>query len=171
MSNVKTEAAKHDDQLLSAVESTLKAHNLRLKPGQDIGTVVEAITSKGIKLDASNGYLNASQSVAGAETAMHVNQVFEGLAKQEPDRFFPREVGNVQSRDALDTEGKIKFIREHGLEAWEKLPAKAQGEQVVVLDQRKLTKSQWLALDRTTRAQLAAQWGADAVGKIMARVK
>jgi hypothetical protein len=166
-----TKDAAHTDELLSAVESTLKHHNLRLKPGQDLAQVVDALSAKGVKLTAENGYLSASQTTAGVEHASHVNQIFEGFAKTEPDRFFPRDVAGISSRDQLDRAGKIKFIAEQGLPAWEKLPQTSQREVTVVLDKTKLTRAQYLSLDRTTRAQLAGQWGTDAIGRVMARTK
>lgn len=172
MSNkIVTQQPTHSDELLSAVESTLKAHNLRLAVGQDIAQVVDALTAKGVKLTATNGYLNATQSTAGIEHASHVNEVIEGFAKIEPNRFFPRDVAGVSSRDQLDRTGKLKFIAEQGLPAWEALPQTAPREVTVVLDKSRLTRAQYLSLDRMTRAQLAGSWGADAIGKVMARTK
>lgn len=165
------QAAPHSDELLSAVESTLMHHNLRLKPDQDLAGVVEALAAKGVKLTAENGYLSASQTTAGVEHASHVNQIFEGFAKIEPDRFFPRDSAGVASRDQLDRAGKIEYLRTHTLADWEKLPATAPKETVVVLDKNKLTRPQYLSLDRATRAQLAGQWGSDAIGKVMGRSK
>jgi hypothetical protein len=86
---------KHDPQLLSAVEQTLRAHSLRLKPGQTLEGVAEAVTEKGFKLTAANGYLCASQVVSGFESPCHVNTLFESLAEQQPERFFPRNVDGV----------------------------------------------------------------------------
>lgn len=166
-----TQDAAHSDALLSAVESTLKHHNLRLKPGQDLAQVVDALSAKGVKLTAENGYLSASQTTAGVEHASHVNQIFEGFAKTEPDRFFPRDVAGISSRDQLDRAGKIEYLRTHTLAEWEKLPQTAPREVTVVLDKSRLTRAQYLSLDRTTRAQLAGQWGPDAIGRVMARTK
>jgi hypothetical protein len=166
---VVTEQPKHDEKLLSAVESTLRAHDLRLKPGEDCATVVDSLAQRGIKLTATNGYLNASQNVAGADAPMHVNQIFEGLASQEPQRFFPREVSGVKSRGELDQAGKMKFIKEQGLSAWEKLPQNAPKTVTVVLDKNKLKKAEYLSLDRKTRSELAGLWGADAIAKVMSR--
>src|SRR6202040_2042176 len=129
-----TAPAAHSDELLSAVESTLKHHSLRLKPGQDLCAVVDGLTAKGVKLTAANGYLSASQTTAGMEHAAHVKEGIEGFAKIEPDRFFPREVGGVASRDEMDQKGKIDYITKHGLDAWEKLPQSKPTETTVVLD-------------------------------------
>lgn len=166
-----TQDAAHSDELLTAVESTLKAHNLRLAVGQDIAQVIDALTAKGVKLTATNGYLNATQSTAGVEHASHVNEVIEGFAKVEPARFFPRDVAGISSRDQLDREGKIEYLRTHTLAEWEKLPQTAPREVTVVLDKSRLTRAQYLSLDRTTRAQLSGQWGPEAIGRVMARTK
>jgi hypothetical protein len=164
-----TEQPKHDEKLLSAVEKTLAHHALRLKPGQDLTTVVDALTKRGIKLSADHGYLSASQTTAGNESAMHVNQIFESLAAQEQERFFPRAVEGVTSKDQLDAAGKIKFIRERGLPEWEKLPQAAAKNVTVVLDKAKLTRVQWMSLDLKTRSELSGLWGSDAVAKIIGR--
>lgn len=52
---------------------------------------------------------------------------------------------------------------------WERLPQTAPKITTVVLDKSRLTLAEYLSLDRTTRAQLSAQWGPDAIGKVMAR--
>jgi hypothetical protein len=93
----------------------------------------------------------------------------EALLKQRAELFFPREVGAVTSRDQLDQHGKLKFIRERGLAEWERLPQTAQSNTVVVLDQSRLTRAQWLSLDRKTRSALLGQWGAESLTSIMAR--
>lgn len=165
---IETVPAKHSDQLLGAVESTLRAHNLRLKPGQTLGAVVEAISSRGFKLSADHGYLDISQTIAGAEMPAHVNSVFEGLATQEPDRFFPRHVGNVRSKDAMDRTAKLQFIREFGLPAFEALPTTANPNLPTVLSPD-MSRQEYLALDRATKSALCGEFGADAIARIMSR--
>jgi hypothetical protein len=99
----------------------------------------------------------------------HSSQVFEGLAKQRTELFFPRDPSGVTSRDQLDQAGKMKLIREKGLAAFESLPATAPKEVTVVLDKGRLTRQQYLSLDRATRASLAGSWGHDAIGAVMNR--
>ena len=171
MEVIKTEAPKHSPELLSAVEHTLKSHSLRLKPDQDLGTVVDALSARGIKLTAEHGYLAASQTTAGLEQAMHVNSIIEGLANQEAARFYPRNVDNIESRDAMDAKGKRDYITKHGLAAFEKLPQSQPTITTVVLDRTRLTAKEYLSLPRAQRAELAGTWGSAAVGAILARRK
>jgi hypothetical protein len=160
-----TEQPKYSEELLDATEKTLRAHDLRCKVGIDISNVLDTLIANGVTPEASNGYLSTSMSGQPA----HVNKVFEGLAAQRTELFFPREVGGVASRDQLDQAGKLKFIREQGFDKWEKLPQTAPKITTVVLDRNKLTKAEYLSLDRTTRAQLSGQWGDAAIGRIMSR--
>jgi hypothetical protein len=160
--------AKYSAQLLFAVENTLKAHNLRLKPGQNLESVADAITSRGFKLSAEHGYLDASQNVGGFESPAHVNAIFEGLAKLEPTRFFPRELGGVVARDQMDTAGKMAYLKEFGLKAFEKLPATGNPNRPTVLSPD-MTRAQYLSLDLATKSELCGTLGAAAIAKIMNR--
>lgn len=158
---------KHSAQLLSAVEQTLRSHSLRLKPGQDLAQVAEAIEAKGFKLSATNGYLCASQVVAGIETPCHVNTLFEAIAQQQPERFFPRNPDNVSSREELDFQGKVEFLKRNGLAAYEKLPAKASDQPTVLTSD--MTRKQYLSLDWKTRSEVISQLGVKAIEEIMKR--
>jgi hypothetical protein len=162
---IKTEPAQHSEELLTAIEKTLKSHNLRLVPGQSLHDVAEAFKANQVELSESNGYLNATMH----NQPVHLNTVVESLATKEAARFFPRDPSNVTSRDSLDRQGKIKFIAEQGIDAWEKLPQSASADTVTVLDQRRLTAAQYLALPRKTRADLSGQWGASVIGQILSR--
>jgi len=156
----------HSEQLLNAVESTLKAHNLRLKVGQDLAQIVDAFKAETVDLSESNGYLSASMGGVPA----HLNVVVEAFAKKQSDRFYPRESDGITAKDQMDRAAKMKMLSEpDGLARFEALPQTAPRETVVVLDKTKLTKSQYLSLDRSTRASLAGSWGAKAIGEIMGR--
>jgi hypothetical protein len=111
---ITTAEPTHSEQLLNAVESTLKAHNLRLKVGQDLTQIVDAFKAETVDLSESNGYLNATMGGVPA----HLNTVVEAFAKKQSDRFYPRETDGIVSRDQLDGEGKRKYIREQGLEKY-----------------------------------------------------
>jgi hypothetical protein len=165
MNTIKTEQPRHSDALLSALERTLAHHDLRLRPGQSLADVADAFKENQIELSEQHGYLSATQHGQPA----HLNVAVEACATKYADKFFPREVAGVKSRDQLDVKGRIAYIKEFGLDAFERLPAKAPQQTTVVLDPRRLKRDQWLSLDRSTRAQLAAQWGADAIGAIMGR--
>jgi len=157
--------SKFSPELCDAVERTLRAHNLRLKPEIGLDTVLQTLEANHIKPSVEFGQLTCEQNGLPA----HVPMLFEALAKQRTELFFPRQTSAVKSKDQLDRLGKIQFIREQGLSAWENLPPSAPKDEPVVLDSRRMTRSQWLSLDRKTRADLAGKWGAIAVGEIMAR--
>lgn len=167
MTKVVTEQPKHPEALLSALERTLAHHSLRLKPGQSLADVAAVLEKHQIAIEEKSGYLQASQQ----GNPIHVATAFEALPERAPDMFFPRTPDGVTSRDQLDAKGKSAFISKFGLRAWEQLPQKAPAVQTVVLDPSRMTRAQWMSLDRATRAQLSGQWGATVIGQIMARVK
>ncbi|HXJ89134.1 MAG TPA: hypothetical protein VMS18_20115 [Candidatus Binatia bacterium] len=166
---IKTEAPKHDEKVLAALEKTLASHDLRLTPGQDLSTVADAIVGKGFALSAPHGFLEAEQTTAGNTAPVHVSRLIEGLATQEPTRFFPRDPSGVAGKDQLDLKGRVKFLKTHSLAEWEALPLKAPTERTVVLDKSKMTREQWSSLDLKTKTQLSGQWGSRVVGEIMNR--
>jgi hypothetical protein len=158
---------KYEPQLLSAVEQTLKAHGLRLKANQNLEGIADAITAKGFKLSAEHGYLNATQTTAGLESPAHVNTLFEALATQEPARFFPRNPDNVTSREELDFQGKVEFLKRNGLAAYEALKTKASAQPTVLSNQ--MTRKEYLSLDWKTRSEVIGQLGLAAIEQIMKR--
>jgi hypothetical protein len=163
---VTTQEPTHSEALLGAVENTLRSHNLRLKPGQDLAQVVDALKAEQVEVAESNGYLYATMNGSPA----HVSVAVEAFATKQADRFFPRESDGITARDQMDQAAKLKMLGEEGgLARFEALPQTAPKETVVVLDKTKLTRSQWMSLDRGTRTQLSGQWGAAVVGKIIGR--
>ena len=155
---------QNSDALLGAVEAVLKSHNLRLRPDQSLVAVVEAFKANQVSLTERNGYAEATMHGA----PVHLSQVVEALATKEPTRFYPREVGNVRSRDEMDRTGKMQYIAEHGLTAWESLPQAAPA-QPVALDKRKMTGAEYKALPRSTKIELLNTWSPDDVSTILAR--
>lgn len=162
---IKTEAPKYTAELLAACEHTLSNHNLRCKVGIDIGTVLDTLTANGVTAEAAFGQLALTQNGTPAHSAV----LMEALAKQRTELFFPRTTEAVTSRDQLDRQGKVEYIRTHTEQEWRDLPQTAATDQVVVLDPARMTKKQWLSLDRKTRVDLSGQWGEKIVGSIMAR--
>jgi hypothetical protein len=163
---VTTQAPKYTQELLDATEKTLRAHDLRCKPGIGLETVLDTLTSNQCEVAQAYGQLTINQHGA----PIHTPVALEGLAKQRAELFYPRELGAVTARDQMDTKAKMKMLSEPGgFERFEKLPATTTTSTVVVLDQSRLTKSQWLSLDLPTRAELSGRWGAGAVAQIMAR--
>lgn len=163
---------KYSPSLCDATEAQLRAHDLRLKPGVDIEHVLDAVTGAGFKVEAAFGGLKLTQNLNGIDCPMHVSECIEAITKQRGEFFYPREVSGVTAKDQLDTEGKIKFLKERGLAEWEKLPSKSPAvEPPTVLDSRKMTRKQWQSLDLATRAKLSGLWGAATIGQIMARTK
>lgn len=164
---VQTEQPTHDEQLLSAVERTLAQHNLRLKPGQSLESVVGALETQGCKVSAEHGQLILENNGG----AVHPPRAFEKIAADNAAMFFPRDVSTVRSRDELDLKGRVAFIRDRGIDEWEKLPATAAKVPPVVLDPRRMTAAQWRSLDRKTRAELAGKWSPEQIGQILRRTK
>jgi hypothetical protein len=160
-----TKAPEHNEALLSAVERTLQAHELRLKPGQTLESVIGELNSAGVKLTTERGQLVMENSSG----AVIVPRAIERIAETKADLFYPRDVKAVTSRDQLDRAGRVQYITENGLKAYEALPATGAKAAPVELNPRRLTRTQWLSLDRITRAKLSGEWGADAISAIMSR--
>lgn len=161
---------KYSAELQDAVERTLKAHDLRCRPGIGLDTVLETLEANHVTPSVSYGQLQIEMpSSIGTPQAAHVAPVIEALAKQRSELFYPRSAEGVQSKSDCDLQAKIAVIREMGLEHWEKLPLKAQTEQPVVLDPRRLTKKDWLGLDRKTKIEFVKTYGDRAVEQIMGR--
>jgi hypothetical protein len=156
---------KFSEETLGAVERSLKSHNLRLRPGQTLEAVAEAFAAAGIQMEEKFGGLAATQHGA----PIHVSQAFEGLASTQSERFYPREVGNVRSRDEMDTTARVKFIREQGLEAFEKLPQKADADTPTVFDKSKITAAQYAKLSRSVKTELLHTWTPADIARIINR--
>jgi len=164
MSDPKIVDPEFSDALLSALEKTLKQHDLRLKPGQSLQDVATAFKANQVVLAEANGYLTAEMHGA----PVHVNVVAESLAAKEPTRFFPRDVSTVRSKSEMDTKGKVQFIREHGEAAFSALPVNA-AVQPTELNKAKITSAEYRALPWKTRSELQSHWSADDVRKILGR--
>jgi hypothetical protein len=165
MSDIKIEAPEFSDALLSALESTLRSHDLRLRPGQTLQDVAVAFKANQVQLSEANGYLTAEMHGA----PVHVNVVMESLTTKTPEKFFPRDVSTVKSKDEMDVKGRVKFINEHGEDAYSRLPVTADPDAPTVLDKSKITASQYRKLPRATKVELLNHWSPDDVAKILAR--
>jgi hypothetical protein len=152
------------DALLSALELTLKNHDLRLRPGQTLQDVATAFKANQVQLNESNGYLNAEMH----GQPVHLNTVTESLATKEPERFFPRDVSTVKSKAEMDTKAKVQFIREHGEAAFTALPAAAPTEPTV-LDKHRITAPEYKALSRKTKTELLHHWTPNDIATILQR--
>jgi hypothetical protein len=156
---------RFSDETLGAVERSLKAHDLRLRPGQTLEAVAEAFATAGIQMEAKFGGLAATQH----GQPVHVAQAFEGLANTQPEKFYPREVSNVRSRDEMDQTAKVKFIREQGLEAFERLPQKADADTPVVFDRSRMTAAHYAKLPPSVKTELLHTWTPDDIARIINR--
>jgi len=162
---IQTVPPKYSPELLAATEKTLKAHDLRCKPGIGLGEVLDTLVVNKVEVAESFGTLALSMDGA----PVHSQKTIEGLARERKELFYPRETAGIKSRSELDTAGKMQFIREQGLSAWEKLPATFTESDVVVLDQTKLNRKQWLSLPIKQRVELSGIWGAKVVAQIIGR--
>jgi hypothetical protein len=168
-----TAVPKYSNELHSATERVLASHGLRCKPGIDTEKVLDTFAANGFAVAESHGFLEVSQTVAGNTAPCHISRLIEGLAAQRTELFYARDtqVGDAKCKDDLDQKGKIEYIQKHGLAKYEALPQKAGSEQVVVLDYRKMTRAQYLSLNRSQKAETLKSWPRGAVEQVMARTK
>lgn len=155
---------KFSDDTLSALERNLKAHDLRLRPGQTLEAVAEAFATAGITLEAKFGGLAMSQHNA----PIHTSQAFEGLASTQGERFYPRDISTVKSKSEMDVTAKVAFIKTHGEAAFSALPVNTP-LQPTELNKAKITSAEYRALPWKTRSELQSHWSADDVRKILGR--
>ena len=166
---ITTEHPKYSEELLTAVERALSAHDLRLKAGILPENVLDTMTANQCEVQVLHGQLAVTMHGA----PVHSQNVIEGLARDRRELFYPRsaELGAVKCRDEMDAKSRIAFIREKGLAEFEKLPQTAPKDTPVSMDPRRMTRAQYLSLSRAQRVDFVKQFGTGAVEQVMSRVK
>ena len=168
MSEVRFEQEKYSPELVSAVERSLAAHNLRLRAGLDITDVLNTLEANQCTVETIGGNLAVSQN----GSPMHAAQAMESLAKQRGELFYARdtEAGSITCKDDCDRAAKIAYLKANGLDAWARLPQhKPADADVVVLSPSKLTRAQYQALPREQKIQFIQKFGEKGVSAVMQR--
>ena len=169
-----TTQPRYSEDVLQSVEQQMRAHNMRLKPGETVEGIMDALAADGVKFSVEHGHLIAETAtgIGGVLQPAHAPRIFEAAAAKHATKFFPRDVSDaakITGKDELDPRAASQYIAAHGLAAYESLPLKSQAAQPVELNPRRMTRQQWLSLPVKTRAELSGTWGRDAVGAIMNR--
>jgi hypothetical protein len=141
---------------------------------RDANEVITTLRDKyQIEASDADGFLNLEQNGAPANIAT----VLQSYFKNHPDQFVGH-AGEIRYKaDCKDNATKVKFIRDHGYEAWAALPAtenspEAKNVLKPVILSTEMKAKEWLQLTPKERIAGISAWGDKAihnVEKIMAR--
>lgn len=168
MSDIKVKDPSKTNELHDLLETQLKRHNLRLRPGTTVSSLVSDLKTAGLELRAEYGTLVG----AVGDQVANLPAAVESFAEKHPDAFFPRNVETgITSRDAMDRKGKSEFIAKHGLRAFEALPATAAEAAPTELDPATISREAYCKLPLKLKSECIRCWGSTQVARIMARAK
>lgn len=134
--------------------------------------VVEALKSKGVECNMTDGLLTMKQG----STQFNVAEVLQSSFKQHPELFVGH-AGEVRFKSDVPQDAKVAWIRDNGYERWAALPAtdKSPGAVNVIkptIISTELTTKEWMTLTPAEKTEAIAGWGTEGrknVEKIMAR--
>ena len=138
------------------------------------GQLVGKLTALGVVADMSAGYLRLSQlgsdiSLSGACERLRRELPTCFAADPKRDSIASREDFERGSQSEISA-AKSKWISEHSLEAWEKLPnTRKEAERRNAPVNADMTRNEWLALPFSERVRLSAVLGPETLQKIMGR--
>jgi len=160
-------------ELYIAAERTLHASGSKPKDAAAIITRLESDFQ--IKCSVEGGLLSMTQ---GADNMpVSVGTVLQSYKAKHPRDFFGS-AGEINFKDDLqgDPAAKIRYINEHGGDAWARLPlneasAKANGQTAtnVVIPSIAMTASEYRRLTTAEKSKLITEIGRKGVEAIMAR--
>ena len=157
------------EELIKAATATFHAAGHKPK---SISAVLEQIKADhGIEATVSGGLLSLKQG----STTFDLGTVVSAIAEKHP-RLFYGGAGTVNFKSDLadDPQAKVRYIKEHGLPAWDALPLneKSPNANKVVTDQipnSEMTSQEYMRLSLSEKSDLAGRIGAVGIQKIMAR--
>jgi len=157
-------------ELFNAASRSFIACNLKPKNVSDILSKLEA---QGVTASVAGNMLELKQG----DTIFSLGVALSAYAEKNPRDFYGA-AGSVNFKSDLkgDVAGKIAFIKQNGLSAWEELPYDEKSitaKHVVrsVLPHAGMTKSEYAQLSIAEKIKLCSEIGAAGVSAIMARVR
>jgi hypothetical protein len=161
---------KITSELYQTAERTMHAAGLKPK---DVTAILGRLeTEFNVSAIASGGLLCLNQG----EQSMNVGQVLQAYSSKYPRDFYGA-AGDVRFKSDLmgDTVAKMRFISEHGFDAWDSLPfnensPKAHTVVGGVIPHVGMKRAEYLQLSRSERIELIREIGASGIERIMARV-
>jgi hypothetical protein len=156
-------------ELYHAAERTFYASGSKPK---DVAAILNRLASDfGVEASVDGGLLCLKQNGSPAS----VGAILAAYRQKFPRDFFG-EAGAVNFKSDLqgDTAAKLKFIREHGLPAWDALPANenSPGAANVVTDaipSAGMKRAEYQRLSTAEKIKLCSEIGASGISKIMGR--
>lgn len=155
--------------ILKAIAQAFGVIGLKVRDPQ---IVIDRLKAKGLAVSDTDGFLSISQG----DTQMNVGQILQACLKQHPEDFVGHS-GEIRFKSDIAKDAKVAWIKEHGLAAFEQLPAneKSPGAknvlQPVILSEQ-MKAAEWLRLTRSEKIAAIAAWGKEStaiVERILAR--
>lgn len=156
-------------ELYRAAERLFNACNA--KPKDIAGIVTKLQNDHQVQLSVEGNLLVAHQNGALA----NLGQIISAYRTKYPRDFYG-EAGEVNFKSDLagDTAAMSRYVREHGLSAWEALPASPNSlsaHRVVrdVIPHEGITREQYGKLSTAEKVRLTAEIGPSGIERILAR--
>jgi hypothetical protein len=156
-------------ELFNAAERTM--HAAGLKPKDATAVLAKLESEFGVTASVEGGMLTLKQG----DTVFSVGQMLQSYAAKFPREFYGG-AGQVTFKSDLtgDNQAKMKFINEHGLDAWAALPLNEQspGAQHVTTDaipSAAMRASDYRRLSTREKSKLCGEIGVKGIEKICAR--
>jgi hypothetical protein len=145
-----------------AIRQGFSDARVRIAPDAKLADILQALEAMGVQCSVEDGFLVMTQGATPMHTALALKTF---ASKPENARFFILEGSHPST---WSTSSKTKYIAEHGADAYAKLlhQPKEAGIGVMSLD---LTRAQYLSLTRAEKQAFIAAYGAEGVGRVMAR--
>jgi hypothetical protein len=156
-------------ELYNAAERTFFASQLKPK---DVASVIDKLQSEfGVTASCEGSMLTLKQG----STIFSTGQMLASYAAKFPREFYGMAGAvNYKSDLAGDTEGKLRFIRENGLPAWDSLPYDSKSpvaKHVVTgtIPHAGMKRSEYQTLSLSEKAKLSGEIGPNGIDKILSR--
>ena len=149
-------------ELDAAIRKGFSDAKVRIAPDAKLGDIVAALEAMGVSVAVEDGFLVMSQSGTPLHTSLSLKTF---ASKPEHAKYFILE-GSHPS--AWSTSTKSRYIKDHGLAAYERLlrQPKEHGIGTLSLD---LTRAQYLSLTMAEKQAFIAAYGVEGVQRVMAR--
>ena len=160
---------KLTSELIDVAERTLNAAGLKPKDAAAILTKLSA--DHAVEFSTDGGILGATQT----GTHLQIGTLLKAYAEKNPRDFYGQ-AGEVRTKSDLagDQSAKVRYISEHGFDAWQALPFNEQSStaKYATTDQvphSGITAAEYARLTVGEKAKLSGEIGHVGIGKILNR--
>lgn len=155
-------------ELIAAAERTFHAAGAKPK---DVAAILTKLASDGYEFSVEGGLLSATHT----GSPINVGTLLQAYRQKHPRDFYG-EAGEVRFKSDLagDIAAKTRWIREHGIAAWDALPVNEKSPGAVnviteVIPHSGMSAKEYSRLSLAEKAKLAGEIGPRGVERILAR--